>query len=186
MLYIYRHTKQNSTTPFNMNMAKNKKNSEVTLDREHRGAVVQAKIKEKGFKFTEIAEKMGFSRGTLYNNLKKRDLSGKTILDFGSKIAYDFSLDFPDLIPLKFEQKERDSYEYGLRTTEELSGIQRKYYRLMESYTILLRFLIKLSRRYDIPELEKSLIEFTKNNLSNEEIELGGRIVDNKAPRLKD
>ena len=84
---------------------------------------------------------------------------------------------FPELIPLKGELEEKEGLEiYGKRTTEELAEIQRKYYKLLEKYTLLLNFLLRVAVDYDLKELREEVSNFKAKYLTRDEIILGEKI----------
>lgn len=136
----------------------------------HKGRVVQKIINQLGLKIKEVARQMNISRGTLYNYFKQPDLDNKILLKLGRVLRYDFSIHFHELIPLKKEGEEKDGLEiFGKRTTEELSEIQRKYYKLLEKHSTLLKFLLKVSYEYELVGLKEEILKFTNKHFEEKE-----------------
>lgn len=135
----------------------------------HKGQVVQKTINKLGLKIKEVARQTKISRGTLYNYFKQPDLDNKVLLKLGRVLRYDFSVHFPELIPLKKEFEDEDGLEiYGERTTEELAEIQRKYYKILEKHNTLLKFLVQIAVDYELEDLKEKLSHFKKVQLKDE------------------
>ena len=135
----------------------------------HKGKIVRKTINKLGIKIKEVANKSNISRGTLYNYFKEPDLDNKVLLKLGKVLRYDFSIHFPELIPLKEEIEQKNDLElYGERTTEELAEIQRKYYKLLEKHNTLLKFLIKIAVDYELDGLREELSHFKVLHLKDE------------------
>lgn len=149
--------------------------------KKHRGKIVQKTIIKLGLKIKEVAKQLGVSRGTLYNYFAQADLDDYVLLELGRILRHDFTVTFPELIPLKKELEEKEGFDvYGRRTTEELSEIQRKYYKLLEKHNFLLKFLLKVAVDYDLPELKEEIIRFKDRHLTQEEIDLGAKIEERR------
>lgn len=136
-------------------------------NKKHRGQVIKKTIEKLGLKIKEVARQADISRGTLYNYFKESDLDDSIMLKMGRVLRHDFSIHFPELIPLKDEYEE-DSTDYVPATTKELADIQKKYYNVLEKYNALLIFLVKLSVDYDLEPLKKKLVDFYVLNLEDE------------------
>ena len=144
-------------------------NKEIYIkERKHQGHLLQSVIRKLGIKVKDAALHAKISRGTLYNYFKQEKLEPKVLLRLGSALRYDFSLHFPALIPLKENTGENNVELYGKRTTEELSMIQRKYYRALEKHNALLEFLVKLCADYEIDSMKEKLSQFKPLKLSND------------------
>lgn len=63
----------------------------------HRGEIVRKEIDKSGYNKSLLAERLGISRGTLYNKLEETNLNWEFIFQLGKIINHDFSIDFPEL-----------------------------------------------------------------------------------------
>ena len=145
--------------------------------KKHKGEIVKKIIAKLGLKKKEVANQLEVSRGTLYNYFDQEELDDHTLLKLGRVLRHDFSVMFPELIPLKEELEEEEGLDiYGLRTTEELVEIQRKYFKLLEKYTVLLKFLVRVCVDFDLGELKHEVLSFEEKYFTHEEIKLSEKI----------
>lgn len=63
----------------------------------HRGEVVRAYVDKSGKSITEIAERIGRSRVSLYRDFDDAEMDWNYIMKIGAVIEHDFSKDFPEL-----------------------------------------------------------------------------------------
>jgi hypothetical protein len=62
-----------------------------------RGEIVKKVVSESGLPLTRLAQKLGISRGVLYNDFDNPEMSFDRILAIGKILGHDFSQDFKDL-----------------------------------------------------------------------------------------
>lgn len=63
----------------------------------HRGEVVRNYVDKTKVKLTELADKIGRSRTSLYRDFENPEMEWKYILRIGAIIGHDFESDFPEL-----------------------------------------------------------------------------------------
>lgn len=69
----------------------------VNFPMKHRGEIVQQAVKSSGFSTTTVAQRLGLTRGQLYNYYDNPKLPLDTIVKIGKVLHYDFSQHFPEL-----------------------------------------------------------------------------------------
>jgi transcriptional regulator with XRE-family HTH domain len=119
----------------------------------HRGEIVRLRLKGMGFKLSQIADRSGIARSSIYKYLNEQDLSWSIIQQIGSAIRYNFRKDFPDmpvevleiqeaLMPFDHESDPAESMSKSeLRLVAETW--KNKYLELMEEHVKLLRQIRK-------------------------------------------
>jgi plasmid maintenance system antidote protein VapI len=112
----------------------------------HRGEIVRKEIDKSGFNKSTLADRLGISRGTLYNKLEEVNLGWEFIFQLGKIINHDFSIDFPELRKKTYiisedissaEEAELDNYNLP-ECKKKLEQMRIKYITLFEKYTQLL------------------------------------------------
>ena len=63
----------------------------------HKGQIVEKIVRRSGYSITKLAKKLQISRNTLYNRFANPNLGYSFIMDVGSIIHYDFTIDFPEI-----------------------------------------------------------------------------------------
>lgn len=63
----------------------------------HRGEIVEKTIRSKGINITKLAEEIGVSKPTIYNQLERADMNTSYILKIGEVLNVDFSKFIPGL-----------------------------------------------------------------------------------------
>jgi len=106
----------------------------------HRGEVLKAAVDKVSFKVTQLAKRMGISRGTYYNHIEDPNLSFELLERYGKILKYDFTADFPEMQKYALEESVEN---YGAPSTFEeavnqMSYYKEKYFQLLEKYTALI------------------------------------------------
>jgi hypothetical protein len=71
--------------------------NETTSYSVHRGELVRMRVDKWRGKITELADKTGMARTSLYRHFQNPQMDWDYILDIGDVINYDFSQDFPEI-----------------------------------------------------------------------------------------
>lgn len=137
------------------------------MNNHHRGQIVKRVIKSHGYKLKNLAAKLRVSRGTLYKYFNQADLSSDFIIRLGNVIKYNFQRDIPNLVEKAAEEgvysnlnEEHDNFSRELE--KELVSVQKKYYEILEEYTNLLYFLVKVSTDKNTDKLNTHIRDFIK------------------------
>jgi len=105
----------------------------------HRGALLEAAVKESGTNITKLVKRMGIARGTYYNHKNDPNLSLEQLAAYGKVLRHDFSDDIPEMKRYVVEESESP---YTPKTIAEAIAQRdqwrEKYYQLMEQYLKLL------------------------------------------------
>lgn len=128
----------------------------------HKGQIVEKIVRRSGYSITKLAKKLQISRNTLYNRFANPNLGYSFIMDVGSIIHYDFTIDFPEIKVEADSAGERRMASMD-KGAVELIRVEGKYVMLLERYTKLLGILIKVANDNDMHELKKEIMEFTKS-----------------------
>ena len=132
--------------------------------KKHKGIALRRAINKLGLKIKDVSRISGIGRGTLYNYFKKPELDDAILVKLGKTIRYDFSIQFPELIPLKMMEEG----DFGIQGTEALSKVQMRYYRLLEDYTNLLKILARTSINRDFGDGKELIDAVLDSNLDRE------------------
>ncbi len=102
----------------------------------HRGALLEAAVKNSSINITQMVKRMGISRGTYYNHRNDQNLSFEQLVKYGKVLKHDFSHDIPEMKQFILYEQEAP---YGPPKSLEEAVEQRdywreKYYQLMEKY----------------------------------------------------
>ncbi|MGI2262039.1 helix-turn-helix domain-containing protein [Candidatus Cardinium hertigii] len=144
---------------------------------QHKGKIVEEAIKKSGFRMKALASKVGIARNTLYNKLKEADIKEDFIIQIGKIIHYDFANDFPNIHAKNKKQDEDksrpyvpkgDGYKYSDESNDMISDpyfirfekLNKKYLRLMEDYTKLLKILVVLANNNELEGVKQEIITF--------------------------
>lgn len=126
----------------------------------HKGKVLKHIVKKSGIKLIKLSQKLGVSRGKLGLFFSRKEVDGKFLMEVGKIVKYDFSVDFPDLIPFKLEQLEKESLEvFEASTQEDIIKVQRIYIELLEKQDHLFQLLLDIYDNTD-PSLRKEIGDF--------------------------
>ncbi|MCP3659980.1 MAG: hypothetical protein GY830_06550 [Bacteroidetes bacterium] len=112
----------------------------------HRGHIIEMAVRGSGKPIAEISNKLGITRGTLYQKFKKNYINDSFMIELSKAIDYDFSTSIPEL-KYKLTNKNRfkeinGEYIKGKRTTIEIALM---YEGLLDQYRTLLIILLKAS-----------------------------------------
>ena len=99
----------------------------------HRGEVLQAAVKKNKLKVTQVAKKVGISRGTFYNHIIDPHLPFDILERYGKALGYDFTADIPEMTKYTLEEP---AEIYGQPSTIEEAILQRDYWK--DKYIALL------------------------------------------------
>jgi len=144
---------------------------------QHKGKIVEAAIKKSGFRMKTLASKLGIARNTLYIKLKEADVKEDFIIQIGRIIHYDFANDFPSIYAKNQKQDDDESRHYvpkgdGCKYSDEpndmisdpycirLNKLNKKYLRLMEDYTKLLKILVVLANNNELAGVKQEIMSF--------------------------
>ncbi|MGI2298907.1 helix-turn-helix domain-containing protein [Candidatus Cardinium hertigii] len=147
---------------------------------QHKGKIVEAAIKKSGFRMKALASKLGIARNTLYTKLKEADIKEDFIIQIGKIIHYDFANDFPDIYAKNKKQDDDESRHYvpkgdGYKYSDEsndmisdpycirLKKLNKKYLRLMEDYTKLLKILVVLANNNELADIKQEIMTFIEH-----------------------
>lgn len=102
----------------------------------HRGALLEAAVKDSPVNITQMVKRMGIARGTYYNHKNDPNLPLELLARYGKVLKYDFAQDLPEM---QQETLEEPDSAYALPKTLEEAIAQRdywrdKYYQLMERF----------------------------------------------------
>jgi transcriptional regulator with XRE-family HTH domain len=125
----------------------------------HRGQIVEKVIRRSGYSITRLAKKLGISRNTLYNRFENANLSYHFIMEIGSAIHYDFTVDFPTMKE-EIEMMRDIPIRSIDRETLEIWRAESKYILLLEKYTKLLSMLAKVANINTLITLKKEILDF--------------------------
>ena len=153
---------------------------------QHKGKIIEAAIKNSGFRMKALANKLGIARNTLYIRLQEPDVKESFIIDIGKIIHYDFSNDFPGIYERNQDQdQDQDQYNIqfsnyrskgnGAKLIDEskmikdlnfgkLEALSKKYFRLMEDYNKLLKVLIILANNNELTRIKQEIMDFIQND----------------------
>ena len=106
----------------------------------HRGALLEAAVRESSVNISQMVKRMGISRGTYYYHIKDPNLSYEQLAEYGKIIKHDFSQDLPEMKRYVFEEPE---VPYGIPKTldeaiEQRNFWRERYYKKVEEYNRLL------------------------------------------------
>ena len=120
----------------------------------HRGEIIEGKVRLSKYSIVDLAKELGVSRNTLYTRFKEEKLSLDFIREVGRIIGYDFGSDFPELStagknqvsdPLFLDDDDDDDddddidYKKELKkTVSEKKVLMEKYFELSEKYQTVL------------------------------------------------
>lgn len=112
----------------------------------HRGHIIEMAVRGSGRPIAEISEKLGITRGTLYQKFKKNYINDAFMIKVSKAIDYDFSTMLPDL-DYKLMDKQRFKEMDGEYISTKRSSIEiaLMYEGLLDQYRTLLIILLKLS-----------------------------------------
>ncbi|MBX9890552.1 MAG: hypothetical protein K2X94_04745 [Amoebophilaceae bacterium] len=132
--------------------------------KEHKGKIVEEAIKNSGYQMKALAKKLGIARNTLYTKIKEAQLDDAFIIKIGNIIHYDFSISFPNLQVDQGEvQDHQGIYSHAAYKNPdfiELQLLNKKYLKLLEDYTKLLKLLILLANSNELTGIKKEITEF--------------------------
>ena len=92
----------------------------------HRGALLEAAVKESSINITQMVKRLGISRGTYYNHKNDPDLSFEQLAKYGKVLKRDFSQELPEMKKYALEESEAP---YNAPKTLEEAIEQRDYWR---------------------------------------------------------
>jgi len=119
---------------------------------QHRGEILEAVVRKSGYPLKTIAARLGISRNTIYNKFKEHDLSYDFIVRVGELLHYDFTYEYPEIkTTVSIDKKQH---------VAELWWLERKYTRLLEHYSQLLSFLLRMANDYQLERLKKEIDKF--------------------------
>lgn len=103
---------------------------------QHRGQIVEKRVRESGFSIKHIASQLNIIRQTLYNWFELHDLDPHKILRVGKAIGHDFTKDFPALFdPNLLAEEPINAYSKNeSECRDELTSLWKKYGMQMEKY----------------------------------------------------
>ena len=132
----------------------------------HEGKVIQRLIKESPQTLTGIAMQMGKSRNMLYSRFKLKRLTPSFLFSLGKIINIDLKRIFPRLSEDQHylslvDEKEMLEQKQG---DEIYKKLQEKYYRLLEGYNKLFKFLFRVIKQNGLKPIEKELKTFLNND----------------------
>jgi|SRR5690606_35761430 len=116
--------------------------------KQHAGAAVEKAVRRSGISIAELARRVRINRRSIYNWFEQEILSVDIIFKIGNAISYDFTADFPDLLPnyrLQFSQNQPQRKAETLQDEDlqQLHYWKDKYITLLEKYNQLLVVLNK-------------------------------------------
>ncbi len=92
----------------------------------HRGEVVKRVIRDIGMTITRVAKKMdggkGISMKSVYNHLENPSLSYEWIVKYGRVLKYDFTKEFPEIMPYLQEMHASSLIEDARTLKDELTA----------------------------------------------------------------
>jgi hypothetical protein len=92
----------------------------------HRGALLEAAVKESSINITQMTMRMGISRGTYYNHKNDPNLSFEQLAKYGKILKHDFGQELPEMRRYILEEPE---VPYNAAKTLEEAIEQRDYWR---------------------------------------------------------
>jgi len=119
---------------------------------QHRGEILEAVVRKSGYPLKTIAARLGVSRNTIYNKFREHDLSYDFIVRVGELLHYDFTYEYPEI-------KTTVSIDKNQHVAE-LWWLEKKYTRLLERYSQLLSFLLRMANDYHLERLKKEIDKF--------------------------
>lgn len=132
----------------------------------HRGEIVEKVVRRSGYSLTKLAEKLDVTRNTLYNKFKRADLDYWFIVQIGTALHYDFTLDLPEL------GKETDFLGQSTVTSlgegsgpTNLQRLEGKYRNLLERYIRLLQLLVKVTYENEFYPLKREVIQLMEEEI---------------------
>ena len=129
----------------------------------HRGSIVERAVRQSGFSFKKLAERLNISRNTLYNRFKDPTLSYEFIRSVGNIVHYNFAPDFPELQEGVDAMRER-SLNYLDQDAVGLLRLEKKYTSLLERYNKLLGMLVRLANTNELQTIKKEIFRFLDDN----------------------
>ena len=110
------------------------------------------------------------SRNTLYTRFKDAEVDHIFLFNLKQVINYDFTKDIPELLYSPAYQKALKNSKLTKedKIDEEMSDMQKNYYKVLEEYNKLLKFLVHLINDNEIDSLKKELSYFIQNRLDKE------------------
>ena len=127
-------------------------------NKKHQGQVVRQAIKDSGFKIVFIAKSLRIGRNKIYEQFEKETLSPYFLYRLGCIIHHDFVDDFPELEHnAVYEEAKKDAKKFVSLADKELGKLHVKYYTLLEDYTKLLKFLVRIANEYSLIPLKEKI-----------------------------
>lgn len=104
----------------------------------HHGEIIERLVRRNNVSITDLARQSKVSRSKVYEWFNKAELGVDVIYKIGRVLKYDFSKDFPEYFPNKYQSS------YYMQQSQYLNNAQRvdiwkdKYIVLLEKYKELL------------------------------------------------
>lgn len=138
--------------------------------KKHQGKIIEKAVRNSGYTLVYVAEQLQVSRNTLYTRFKEMEVDHMFLFDLKQVINYDFTKDIPELLYSPTYQKALRSSKLPAQDKihQELSDIQKNYYKVLEDYNKLLKFLVHLINDNELHSLKKELSYFMKNGFDKE------------------
>jgi hypothetical protein len=118
---------------------------------QHRGNIVEKRIRESGYSIKHVAAQLNVIRQTLYNWFEIHDLDPHKILRVGKAIGHDFTKDFPALydpqLLLSEPQAHYDKNDSQCR--DELQALWKRYGTMMEKYINVQAAMNNIESKYN-------------------------------------
>jgi hypothetical protein len=108
-----------------------------------RGEIVKRVVQESGLPVTRLAQRLGISRGVLYNDFDNPQMSFDRILAIGKIIGHDFSQHFRDLPAALVEAVNGAAAPTVLQLQECQSKLLTTQEKLIEALQIIDRYRVK-------------------------------------------
>jgi len=106
----------------------------------HRGEILQAVVHKSSISISQLAKRLGISRGTYYNHIQDNELPFEIIEKYGRVLKYDFTNDFPNMHKYVVEEP-LENYGPPKNLKEAILQItfyKEKYFILLEKYNKLI------------------------------------------------
>lgn len=138
--------------------------------KKHQGKIIEKAVRESGYTLVYVAEQLHVSRNTLYTRFKDAEVDHVFLFNLKQVINYDFTKDIPELLCSPAYQKALQNTKLPAqdRLHKELSDMQKNYYKVMEEYNKLLKFLVHIINDNELHSLKKELNYFIKHSFDKE------------------
>jgi len=138
--------------------------------KKHQGEIIEKAVRESGYTLVYVANQLRMSRNTLYTRFKEKEVDHMLLFNLKQVINYDFIKDIPELLSSPVYQKALQNSKLPAQDKihQELSQIQKSYYKALEEYNKLLKFLVHIINDNELHSLKKELNYFMKYSFDKE------------------